>query len=93
MANRPRMMRTIRYAAKVWGLDSGPRKSSNPTTRRSCRSFVAISSIDINILDLPLEILQEILIQAVEVKGLKRGLRLQSVNRTYLAHRNTNDNN
>jgi hypothetical protein len=46
-----------------------------------------------NILDLPLELLQEILIQAIEVRGLKRGFRLRLVNRTYLAHHNTDDNN
>jgi hypothetical protein len=38
-----------------------------------------------NILDLPVELLQEILSDVIEMRGLKRGLRLRLVNRMFLA--------
>jgi hypothetical protein len=39
------------------------------------------SSIEMGLLDLPADILREILVLAVTVRSLKRGLRLRHVNR------------
>ena len=52
-----------------------------PLLRHNNAPHLFYSPFNMEFLDLPLEIIREILIHAVAVRGIKRGLRLRLVNR------------